>query len=135
MARRGDDALVTDEMLGLAFVLGDGVLLAVLLWAFDVVSVVAVVTVAVLTVLSFAVWGATRWWRFPDGEAAEADPDPDPVATLRERYAAGDLSEAEFERKLERVLESSERAAGETGSNDGGAEPSPRGESPAERSR
>jgi uncharacterized membrane protein len=37
-----------------------------------------------------------------DGDPEDAD---DPVATLRERYARGDLTEAEFERRLDTLLE------------------------------
>jgi uncharacterized membrane protein len=46
-----------------------------------------------------------------DDEAEEADP----LATLQERYAAGDISEAEFERRLERLLESDQRAGTDEG--------------------
>jgi uncharacterized membrane protein len=35
----------------------------------------------------------------------------DELARLRERYARGDLSDAEFERELERVVGDGERAA------------------------
>lgn len=35
----------------------------------------------------------------------EADEDRDPVERLRERYADGEISDAEFERRLERLLE------------------------------
>ncbi|WP_053947163.1 SHOCT domain-containing protein [Halolamina sediminis] len=37
-----------------------------------------------------------------DGDPEAAD---DPVATLRERYARGELTEAEFERQLDTLLE------------------------------
>jgi hypothetical protein len=37
-----------------------------------------------------------------ENDAGDAD---DPVATLRERYARGELTEAEFERRLDRLLE------------------------------
>ena len=37
-----------------------------------------------------------------DGESAATR---DPLATLRERYATGEIGEAEFERKLDRLLE------------------------------
>ncbi|SEV94292.1 SHOCT domain-containing protein [Natrinema salifodinae] len=40
----------------------------------------------------------------------ESDPDPDPVTILQERYAAGELTETEFEAKLDRLLEADERA-------------------------
>jgi len=42
-----------------------------------------------------------------DGESATAT-EPDPLATLRERYATGEIDEAEFERRLDRLLETEE---------------------------
>jgi uncharacterized membrane protein len=42
-----------------------------------------------------------------DGESASAA-DGDPLATLRERYATGEIDEAEFERRLDRLLETEE---------------------------
>lgn len=44
-----------------------------------------------------------------DGEPDESAAS-DPVTRLQERYAAGELSESEFEAKLDRVIESNERA-------------------------
>lgn len=38
------------------------------------------------------------------GDEAETD-DRDPLERLRDRYAAGEISEAEFDRKVERLLE------------------------------
>jgi uncharacterized membrane protein len=38
----------------------------------------------------------------------------DPLSTLQDRYAAGEISEAEFERRVERILES-DAAADEAG--------------------
>jgi len=43
-----------------------------------------------------------------DGDADEEAGD-DPLEALRERYANGELTEAEFERKLERLLETEDR--------------------------
>lgn len=42
-----------------------------------------------------------------DGDPSEEDDDP--LEALRERYASGELTEAEFERKLERLLETEDR--------------------------
>jgi uncharacterized membrane protein len=42
------------------------------------------------------------------GESATATTE-DPLATLRERYATGEIGEAEFERKLDRLLETEDR--------------------------
>jgi len=38
-------------------------------------------------------------------ESESAEPADDPIATLRERYARGELSDAEFERQVEQLLE------------------------------
>lgn len=50
-------------------------------------------------------------------EDATGDDDDDPLAILRERYARGELTEAEFERRVERLLETEgESAPGESDS-------------------
>lgn len=50
--------------------------------------------------------------RIPARRGPEADPDPavDPVAELKRQYAEGEISEAEFERRVEQVLEADEHA-------------------------
>ncbi|MBX0287207.1 SHOCT domain-containing protein [Haloarcula salinisoli] len=65
--------------------------------------------------------GATRLYqrRHPADSRPTTDED-DALATLRERYARGELTEAEFERQVERLLETEdvrtarERPSGET---------------------
>lgn len=47
-----------------------------------------------------------------DDPAVDAE-DDDPVATVRERYARGELTEEEFERRLDRLLETETSGAGE----------------------
>jgi uncharacterized membrane protein len=42
-------------------------------------------------------------WPFGDDEVGE--PDGDPLEVLRDRYARGEISEAEFEERLDRLLE------------------------------
>ena len=42
---------------------------------------------------------------YEDDEADDDAATDDPVATLRERYARGELTEAEFERRLDQLLE------------------------------
>ncbi|KPN30422.1 hypothetical protein SY89_01155 [Halolamina pelagica] len=53
---------------------------------------------------------------YDDGSDAPAGND-DPVATLRDRYARGELTESEFERRLDRLLETerAERSAVDDG--------------------
>lgn len=41
-----------------------------------------------------------------EGDAADQEEEPDPLAALRNRYVRGELTEAEFERRVERLLES-----------------------------
>lgn len=45
----------------------------------------------------------------PAAVSAGCETDEDDVARLKRRYAAGDLSEGEFERRLDRLLEADER--------------------------
>lgn len=45
------------------------------------------------------------WWEDEDVSLPDEADDENAVETLKRRYAAGELSDAEFERKLERLLE------------------------------
>jgi len=72
---------------------------------------VGYVAVVPLTALLFGDRDAIEeWWddgpRAPDGPAESGvEADEDPVETLKRRYAEGELTDEEFERKLERLLE------------------------------
>lgn len=49
-------------------------------------------------------WGGM--WRDRSSETTDSnEPSETPLETIRRRYAAGELTEAQFERKLERLLE------------------------------
>lgn len=94
-----EEPLVTREILGLFVVFGaDIIVLAVLLGLAGTIqrTDAVLVTGAILGV--YGAWILLRWWRL-------RTPEPDPVETLKERYAAGELSEAEFERRLDRVID------------------------------
>jgi len=67
---------------------------------------VALAAVIALTLL--VGWFLSR--RLDGGDSADDGSATDPVTELQRRYAAGELSEAEFERKLDRLVESAERA-------------------------
>ena len=41
----------------------------------------------------------------------ESEADADPIATLQQRYAEGELTDEEFERRMERLLDSGERSS------------------------
>lgn len=44
-------------------------------------------------------------------EKPVAEPEADPITTLQQRYAEGDLTDAEFERRMEQLVESDARWA------------------------
>ncbi|MEM4782293.1 MAG: SHOCT domain-containing protein [Halalkalicoccus sp.] len=93
------------EVFIIKFVLADVVIIAALLLAGPVY---AVAITALLVVSVFLTWYLTQ--RVGTTEAAPSPSERDPVTKLQERYAAGDLSESEFEAALDRVIEANERA-------------------------
>ncbi|RKD97177.1 SHOCT domain-containing protein [Halopiger aswanensis] len=110
------------ELFAIKFVLGDVLVIAAFVLAGPVYGVV---TLALLVLSFILVWYLTRSEETDDVQARSAetdadrtatesasadDDDRDPVTRLQERYAAGELSDAEFEAKLERLIDSNERA-------------------------
>lgn len=94
------------ELVAIKFVLADVIIIAALVFADPIYAV----AITALLVLSFVLlWYLTRLDARSD-DAAEESVEADPVTTLQERYAAGDLSEAEFEAKLDRLIDANERA-------------------------
>jgi hypothetical protein len=49
--------------------------------------------------------GISSWYRWSREQSADGADGDDALATLRERYARGDLTDEQFERKVERLLE------------------------------
>ncbi|NUB91890.1 SHOCT domain-containing protein [Haloterrigena sp. SYSU A558-1] len=108
------------EIFAIKFVLADVLIIAALLLAGPLY---ALGMVALFVASTFLIWYLTRRSERADADrAAERERDAaeaaseragdasDPVTRLQERYAAGELSEAEFEAKLDRLIESNERA-------------------------
>ena len=63
-----------------------------------------------------------------EANPAASEPSPpeataDPVATLKQRYAEGELTDEEFERRMERLMESDARADDRGGGNGREREP------------
>lgn len=58
-------------------------------------------------------------WRPP----VSAESDTDPLETLKQRYAEGELTDEEFERRMERLMESDARGDDRSGENEHGREP------------
>lgn len=97
-----EKGVVTDLMLGLMVVVGlDLIVLAGFGWVAGVVSSTVFAAVTVVIVASFAAWIAWRWRAIRTLQASEKTP----VEALKYQYATGELSEAEFERRLDRLVE------------------------------
>ncbi|WP_459193356.1 SHOCT domain-containing protein [Halosimplex sp. J119] len=84
-------------------------LLAGLFVGFEVAAVVFIVGWFLLTplipIVANEVWPAIRGrGSSSEGEAADADAD-DPLGELKARYARGEIGDAEFERRMERLVE------------------------------
>lgn len=117
------------EIFAIKFVLADVVIIAALILAGPWIAV----AITALFVLSFVlVWYLVQTEPFADSSAGSSagtepaaethrtTPDgsdgnesvtgPDPVTKLQTRYAAGELTDAEFEAKLERLIEANEHA-------------------------
>ncbi len=100
------------EIFAIKFVLADIVIIAVLLLAGPWFAL-AITLLFVAT--SFLIWylverSETEEVRSDDVTVDESEADRDPVTKLQERYAAGDLSDEEFETKLDRLIDSNEQA-------------------------
>ncbi|WP_207590139.1 SHOCT domain-containing protein [Halomontanus rarus] len=105
------------EIFAIKFVLADVVIIAALLFAGPIY---ALAITALLVVSVFLVWylvrrveSAETETKVEGGHTASSNAEPtelDPVTKLQNRYADGDLTEAEFEAKLERVIDANERA-------------------------
>ena len=102
-----DEPLVTDLMFGTMIAFGaDIVLLVGVAWALEYVSAAVFAAVTVLVVSFYGGWVAWRWWDLRGEESTERSP----VAELKYRYANGEISEAEFERRLDTLIDEDERA-------------------------
>jgi len=109
-----EEGLVTDFMLGMMMVFGaDIIALVGLLWAAGFLSTSVFVSVTAVTVAVYAVWIGWRWWQIRTIEQRETA-DRTPLAELKRRYAEGELSDADFERKLDQLVEADERVDDET---------------------
>ncbi len=98
------------EIFAIKFVLADIVIIAALIFAGPAT---AITITALLVVSVFLVWYLTQ--RVETGHADETGDDKqaetrDPVSELQHRYAAGELTDEAFERKLEALIEANERA-------------------------
>ncbi len=106
-------------MLGAFLALGvDTLVIVAALWYVGRMSgrIAGAVTVAILLV--FSLWVAVRWIRLrllapstEDGDQKTDDTEhQEPLDRLKQRYANGELSDGEFEERLDRLLDADRRA-------------------------
>ena len=95
------------EIFVVKFVIADVVIIAALLLS----GWLAAIGFAVFFLLtSLLLWTVSERGGDEERDWVEAETEVDPVTTLQERYAAGELDEAEFERRLDRLIAANERA-------------------------
>ncbi|WP_253736941.1 SHOCT domain-containing protein [Halohasta salina] len=105
-----EEGLVTDLMFGLMIAFGADIILIVgALWLIGTTSTLTFLTTTGLIVGAFAAWIGWRWRAIRRIESA-ADPERAPLDELKHQYAAGEIDEATFERKLDALVDSEERA-------------------------
>lgn len=98
------------EIFIVKFVLGDIIIIAALLLA-DPIYAVAITALLVVSV--FLTWYLTQrvgGQQATTDEQEAADAKRDPVTRLQNRYAAGEMTETEFEAALDRLIAANERA-------------------------
>lgn len=108
MAVDPEEGLITDLMLGIMVVFGiDTIVLVGFMWMTGRVSTPIFVGTTGLIVAGFASWIAWRWKEIRRIESTDQSGQPDrtPLDELKYQYAAGELSEAEFERKLDQLID------------------------------
>ena len=100
-----EEGLVTDLMLGMLVVFGiDIIALVGFMWLTDYASTATFVATTGLVVGGFVSWIGWRWRELRKLEAPD-EPERSALDELKHRYAAGEIGEAEFERKLDRLVE------------------------------
>lgn len=100
-----DEGLVTDLMLGMIVIFGvDIIALVGFMWLSNTVSAVAFGGVTAVVLGGFGSWVGWRWWEIRKLQSTD-EPNRTALEELKYRYAAGELSEAAFERKLDRLVE------------------------------
>lgn len=100
-----EEGLITDLMLGIMVVFGaDIIALVGFMWLSGRTSGAVFAATTAAIVGSFGLWIGWRWKEIRRLQSTD-DPDRTALEELKHQYAAGELSEAAFERKLDRLVE------------------------------
>lgn len=116
---QSESRVVTGLMLGAFLALGvDTLVIVAVLWYVGRVSDTVAAAVSVAILLVFSLWVVGRWLRLrltgrsadDNRESTNGAEEPDPLDRLKQRYADGELSDAEFEARLDTLLDADRRA-------------------------
>lgn len=100
-----EEGLVTDLMLGLMVVFGaDIIVLVGFMWLSGRTSAAVFAATTGIILGSFGLWIAWRWKEIRRLQSTDK-PERTALDELKHQYAAGEIDEAEFERKLDRLVE------------------------------
>lgn len=112
MGNEGGSKYDLTEIFVIKFVLADVIIIFALIFAGPIY---ALAITALLVASVVLVWyaleraGTSEGATGPEWRDSHATAD-DPVTTLQNRYAAGELSESEFETRLDQLIDANERA-------------------------
>jgi uncharacterized membrane protein len=116
---RSDSRVVTGFVLGTFLAFGaDTLVIVAALWYVGRLSGTMAGAVAAGVLLVFSLWIGVRWLRLRSedrsgndgGERSDGPEETEPLDRLKRRYADGELSDAEFEARLDRLLDADRRA-------------------------
>jgi Predicted membrane protein (DUF2078). len=104
-----EEGLVTDLMLGMMVVFGaDIIALVGFMWVANYTSATVFIAVTASILAAFGLWIGWRWNEIRKLQSTD-DPERTALDELKHQYAAGELGEAEFEQKLDRLVEVEEQ--------------------------
>jgi|GEM_PF-1572637 len=116
---RSNARVVTGMMLGVFLAFGvDTMIIVGALWYVGQISGVIAGSLSAAILVFFALWVLLRWVRLrrtdrldsEDVERAESRDQRDPLEQLKRRYAEGEISDAEFEKRLDTLFDADHRA-------------------------
>jgi len=100
-----EEGLVTDLMLGMMVVFGADIIASLaFMWVANYTSATVFIAVTASILAAFGLWIGWRWNEIRKLQSTD-DPERTALDELKHQYAAGELGEAEFEQKLDRLVE------------------------------